>query len=95
MNTEWPRGIRITKVLNSGESDLLMIVNQTILYDYSTLGGSFDRPYKDYNVTPASNFQCLKINKDGDILWYINFDDAISRDLAINKDNEVLVLVNK
>jgi len=95
MNTEWPRGIRITKVLNSGESDLLMIVNQTILYDYSTLGGSFDRSYKDYNITPASNFQCLKINKDGDILWYINFDDAISRDLAINKDNEILVLVNK
>lgn len=95
VDTTWPRGIRIDKVLNSGDSDLMMIVNQTILYDYPMREGSFDSLYKDYNFTPISQFQCLKINSEGDILWSIIFDDEILRDIAINEDNELLVLINK
>lgn len=96
VNTSWPRYIGITKVLVTGESDLLIMVNQTILLGQPMRDSSFDMPYKEYNdIFPTSSHQCLKINNDGDILWSINFADEILRDIAINNDNELLVLINK
>ncbi len=47
------------------------------------------------NKVPTSTSQCLKINNEGDILWSINITNGIPRDIAINKDNELLVLINK